>query len=525
MKGIEHSCLTVLTTTLNTGKEIKTRDAKIEGMRLSYILSAIVTVVSPSHSVAMVITSALGREIFSVAPMMAHTNRHYHYFFRLLSRRAHLYTEMIPANQIIAQFNNEVGTPGNILTDEQIMVVVNRPPREAGVNTLHELLRISTSHQAPLVLQLGGRDPEVLAQAAAIGAAFGYNAINLNCGCPSNAVSGGERGGGASHMNDPSHVAYCLERMSERISSISEMIGRRPVDLSVKHRLGVAEASGYDADADRRLDDMAAFNTCRNFINTITTNSAVSKLHVHARLGLLGAFDTPDSKDTALWVPGHKDENTGKVDHKREQYHAKKRARTQTIQNRSVPPLRPDVINMLAADMPHLEFVTNGGINSVDSLLTRLHGSPSNVVGAMVGRAVINHPCSFSGVDCLWGEEATSITRQSVLDDYIGYCEREEDRVHALQPGIGNIEALRRRLVAVPFQLFAGEEGSHQYQRRIRKLVSRPSRHSSYTILEAAVSEVPRESREMPVGEHTPIGAKNYFEFVQRSGPLQQNIM
>ena len=83
------------------------------------------------------------------------------------------------------------------------MQVLSRPPRDQGINNIHELLRTSTptsSAAYPLVLQLGGRDPEALAEAAAIGAAFGYDSINLNCGCPSNAVSGGDRSSGVSLM-------------------------------------------------------------------------------------------------------------------------------------------------------------------------------------------------------------------------------------------------------------------------------------------------------------------------------------
>ena len=81
------------------------------------------------------------------------------------------------------------------------METINKPTRQKGIQTIHELLRISTSTTtaSPLILQLGGNDPERLAQAAAIGAAMGYDAINLNCGCPSNAVAG-ERGSGAAHI-------------------------------------------------------------------------------------------------------------------------------------------------------------------------------------------------------------------------------------------------------------------------------------------------------------------------------------
>jgi tRNA-dihydrouridine synthase len=326
-------------------------------------------------------------------------------------------------------------------------------------------------------------------------------------------------------MKDPSHVATCLERMSERLASIADVTEQHEkVHLTVKHRLGVAEASEYDADADRQLDDGIVFETCRTFVKTISFNSAVSTLQVHARLGLVGQFaPSGRSGDTNLWVPGQAAESTfaGNVDHKRIQYLARK---SQTIQNRSVPPLRPNVVNMLADDMPHLQFVTNGGIKSMDSLKGRLLGTPSNVVGAMIGRAVINHPCSFAGIDSLWGVEHTPMTRQAVLEDFIGYCQREEERVQTLGIGTVEMETLRRKLAAVPFHLFAGEEGSNQYQRRIRKLVNRPFATPSYLILKAALAEVPAISRRLPVTNYTSIDAIKDFEIVQRSGPLQRTI-
>jgi len=197
----------------------------------------------------------------------------------------------------------------------------------------------------------------------------------------------------------------------------------------------------------------------------------------------------------------------------------------------------------MAQEFPHLQVITNGGIQSMTDVEHRLHHSNSNsgssaaITGAMVGRAVINHPCAFGTVDSLWNHNdgVPKPTREAVLLDYIQYCQREESAFVTKNVVVGgkspesiqgSLAALRRRLVAVPFQLFAGEEGNEAYQRRIRKLVARAERHSGAGMLEAALSEVPAESYTKPVDEYStdvcdlPVFQASY----QRSGPLQRTI-
>ena len=95
---------------------------------------------------------------FSVAPMMDWTDRRCRAFHRILTRRARLYTEMVTADAVVFG------------------------PRE-------RLIGFDPSEH-PVALQLGGADPGRLAEAARIGAEFGYDEINLNCGCPSDRVQG-----------------------------------------------------------------------------------------------------------------------------------------------------------------------------------------------------------------------------------------------------------------------------------------------------------------------------------------------
>jgi tRNA-dihydrouridine synthase A len=451
------------------------------------------------------------REIFSVAPMMGHTNRHYHFFVRLFSKRAHLYTEMIPAAQIVNLY-------------------------QSNPSALNELLRLPENSN-PVCLQLGGYEIDTLAEAAAIGRdVFGYSGINLNCGCPSDAVL--ERSGGAALMRDPTHVAAIVQRMSD-------VLRDDQVTISVKHRLGVTEAASFSKD-DTNWNDVETFQSCLNFVQIVSQAGCVQKFHVHARLALVGEWNSDDNTSSDLVADlatikskdsiesDNNDILLPKVDHKRRQYKAKLNSRKATIQNRKIPPLKPHIVQQLAEAMPHLEFVTNGGIQNLQDVQQILsQTTSSNMVGAMVGRAFINHPCSFAAVDELWdGHQPTQCTnkekqyptRKQILEAYIAYCEQEESRVLTTDPPPALITRLRRSLVAVPYTILHGEKGSEAFQRRIRKLIVRPERHSAIAILQAAMAEVPPETWQRPISEffqHHP----SYLEYQHRSGPLQRIIL
>lgn len=488
------------------------------------------------------------RELFSVAPMMGHTNRHYRYFFRLFSKRSHLYTEMVPSAQIVRAYHRAraiyLGVDRNHdqLNTQEILEVIARISETPGkeyqcrnqrdITTLSELIGISGTVEHPVALQLGGSNPETLGMASLIGKAYGkYDSINLNCGCPSNAVQGWS--GGAVLMKDPDHVARCLEAMND---SISTLAGVKESIVTVKHRLGVKDASTYHAAADRQKDDTESYETCRKFVKTIALSGAAVKCHVHARVALLGEF-LPDESETQtssqrrqqLWVPGQKEFVTNerlkeKIDHKREQERARRRARQATIKNRDVPPLRPGVVHRLVDEFPHLEFVTNGGVQTLSDVKKIIdNGLGTNVVGAMVGRAAINHPCAFASADTLWeihsAQGKTTLcrpTRGEVLRDYITYCDREEERMISLGGSPESIEILRRRLVAVPFHLFVGEKGSDAFQRRVKKLTSRSMLIRASSILSGASSFLPAETLDKCVDDHVPweniVGA--FFSFL-----------
>ena len=138
----------------------------------------------------------------SIAPMMDRTDRHYRYFMRQITRRTLLYTEMVTAQAI------------------------KHGDRE-------RLLGFSPAEK-PLVLQVGGDDPALLADCARIAADFDYDEINLNVGCPSDRVQSGNFG--ACLMAQPELVAECVAAMRAATT----------IPVSVKHRIGVDELDRYE---------------------------------------------------------------------------------------------------------------------------------------------------------------------------------------------------------------------------------------------------------------------------------------
>ena len=179
----------------------------------------VVTPDNPSHPQASARYAASAR--LSVAPMMDWTDRHCRAFHRLLAPHARLYTEMVHANAVV------LGDRERLLGFDPV--------------------------EHPVALQLGGSEPEALAQAARIGAQRGYDEINLNCGCPSDRVQAGRFG--ACLMREPALVAECVAAMAAAASN---------VPVTVKCRLGVDQDHEYERFA--AFVDAIAATGCRTFV-------------------------------------------------------------------------------------------------------------------------------------------------------------------------------------------------------------------------------------------------------------------
>ncbi|MBY5933988.1 tRNA dihydrouridine(20/20a) synthase DusA [Tateyamaria omphalii] len=174
----------------------------------------------------------------SVAPMMDWTDRHCRYLHRCLSRQTLLYTEMVTAPALVRG------------------------------GALHLLEHDEAEH--PVALQLGGSDPVELAQAARLGAAAGYDEINLNCGCPSDRVQSGTFG--AVLMRQPATVAACVAEMRAAVD----------VPVTVKCRIGV--------------DDQEPEDVLPEFLARIVA-AGCERVTIHARKAWLKGLSPKENRD------------------------------------------------------------------------------------------------------------------------------------------------------------------------------------------------------------------------------------
>lgn len=174
----------------------------------------------------------------SVAPMMDWTDRHCRYFHRLLTRQTLLYTEMVNAGAII-----HGGTERHLRFNAE---------------------------EHPVALQLGGNEPDRLAEAARLGAQWGYGEINLNCGCPSDRVQRGAFG--ASLMKAPQLVADGVKAMKDVVD----------VPVTVKHRIGIDKEEHY--------------GFVRDFVGTVA-DAGCTVFIVHARNAWLQGLSPKENRD------------------------------------------------------------------------------------------------------------------------------------------------------------------------------------------------------------------------------------
>jgi tRNA-dihydrouridine synthase A len=174
----------------------------------------------------------------SVAPMMDWTDRHCRYFHRLITRHTRLYTEMV--------------TTGALLHGDV--------PRHLDFN----------DQEHPVALQLGGSEPADLAHCARLGERWGYDEINLNCGCPSERVQRGAFG--ACLMAEPTLVRDGVKAMVDAVS----------IPVTVKHRIGIDKTENYDF--------------VRDFVGTVAEGGCRVFL-VHARNAWLKGLSPKENRE------------------------------------------------------------------------------------------------------------------------------------------------------------------------------------------------------------------------------------
>ncbi len=277
---------------------------------------------------------------FSVAPMLDCTDRHFRLLMRQISRHALLYSEMVVARALHHICHEGVAGGDPLQRQRRLERLLGFDPAER-----------------PLVLQLGGDDPVLLAEATRLAAEWGYDEVNLNVGCPSEKVQQGRFG--ACLMAEPQQVARCIEAMA----------AASPLPVTIKHRIGIDERDSYP--------ELLAF------VDSVAAGGA-QRFAVHAR---------------KAWLQG--------LDPK---------------QNRTIPPLRWDLVHQLKLDRPRLTIELNGGLEDLSSCREQLQ----HVDGVMVGRAAYAHPLRWAGVDAaVYGDDSREpIKASAVLRGLVPHAER-----------------------------------------------------------------------------------------------------
>jgi tRNA-dihydrouridine synthase A len=174
----------------------------------------------------------------SVAPMMDWTTRDYRYFARLFNPNIVLYTEMVTTGAIIH-----------------------------GDATRH--LDFS-AQEHPIVLQLGGSNPQDLATCTKMAEDWGYDEVNLNVGCPSDRVQNNKIG--ACLMAEPNLVAECIDTMQKAVS----------IPVTVKHRIGI--------------DEMQSYEEMLHFVDTVA-QIGCTHFVVHARIAILQGLSPKENRE------------------------------------------------------------------------------------------------------------------------------------------------------------------------------------------------------------------------------------
>jgi tRNA-dihydrouridine synthase A len=305
--------------------------------------------------------------------MLDWSDRHCRFFHRQLSRHARLYTEMV--------------TTGALLHGDV--------PRHLDFDT----------SEHPVALQLGGSEPDDLAACVRLARQWGYDEVNLNCGCPSERVQRGAFG--ACLMHEPQLVADCVKAMLDASG------GNPAMPITVKHRIGIDQVESEDM--------------VRDFVGRVA-DAGCTVFIVHAR---------------NAWLKG-----------------------LSPKENREVPPLRYDVVHRLKRDFPHLTIVLNGGLADNASCLAQLQ---SDVVlpgvtldGVMVGRAAYHEPWILSEWDaCFFGDErAVPLHREDVEAAMVQYAEQTVERTRGLPRGEVRWPAVMRHVLG----LYNGLPGARRWR-------------------------------------------------------------
>lgn len=284
----------------------------------------------------------------SIAPMVDKSHRHFRYFCRIMNKEALLYTEMVTAQAII---NGDL-----------------------------DRILYFREEEGPVALQIAASNAEDAFKAVKIAEKYNYSEINLNCGCPSDRVSGNLMG--AALMSDKNLVYEILLAMKEATNK----------PITIKHRIGI-DGTGVIEDKNNKII-MNGYEDLLEFLYTVS-KAKPDRYTVHARSAILKGLSPKD--------------------------------------NREVPPLDYNMVYNLKKDFKYLNIEINGGFKTLTSIKDALE----KVDGVMIGRAAYEDCYLLANLHKIdkENENIESLSRGEIIKSYIPYVNEELEKgsnVHSL---------------------------------------------------------------------------------------------
>lgn len=274
----------------------------------------------------------------SIAPMVDKTHRHFRYFSRILNKDALLYTEMITAKSIIHGDRDK--------------------------------LLFFREEEGTVALQIAASNPEEAYKAVKLAEDYNYTEINLNCGCPSDRISGNLMG--AALMSSKNLVYEILTAMKEAT--------KKPI--TIKHRIGIDGTDILEGYSDKII--MEGYDDLLDFLDTVS-KAKPDRYTIHARSAILKGLSPKD--------------------------------------NREIPKLDYDMVYKLKEDFNYLNIEINGGFKTIESIKDAL----TKVDGVMIGRASYEDCYLLANLHKIYKEKENlePISRADIIKSYIPYILEE----------------------------------------------------------------------------------------------------
>lgn len=284
----------------------------------------------------------------SIAPMVDKSHRHFRYFCRIMNKNILLYSEMVTAQAII---NGDLDKILYFREDE-----------------------------GNVALQIAASNPEDAYKAVKLAEKYNYSEINLNCGCPSDRVSGNLMG--AALMSDKNLVYEILSAMKEATSK----------PITIKHRIGI-DGTGVIESKNNKII-MSGYEDLLEFLDTVS-KAKPDRYTVHARSAILKGLSPKD--------------------------------------NREIPPLDYNMVYKLKKDFSYLNIEINGGFKTLESIKDAL----TKVDSVMIGRAAYEDCYLLANLHKIneENESITPISRGEIIKRYIPYVFDEIEKgsnIHSL---------------------------------------------------------------------------------------------